>query len=331
MKKQKSGHNWSQTYQRNKRHRRPRKGIHRALIAACAVAVLLCVGAGAALAFAGWFGPPAPAVPGSAPPEPSRRQKPDKADVPRRQPPPPPAVIPDPILADNTAWNYTADLPGAALPPLQAPDYRMLALPENGRVDDSYFDDVTFVGDSITQALELYNSIPGAGYCAYKGIGPRQIYDGSVQTRRTGEREVPMEMLLASAPGKVYVLMGTNTMVNFDNDSLLAYYAEMLDQIRAALPAAKIYVQAITPVVPGRHASLDKARIDTLNNLLAALALEKQLYFVNLQEALADDEGNLRDEYAGGDGYHLTPGACDAWREYLLTHTAYDPANPYIA
>ena len=43
--------------------------------------------------------------------------------------------------------------------------------------------------------------------------------------------------------------------------------------------------------------------------------------FLNLWEALADENGDLIEEYAQPDGYHLLPAGYDAWVDYLCTHT----------
>ncbi len=245
-----------------------------------------------------------------------------------------PAVSGGPQGGDisKESWDFIGPVQQDVLQmSLVAPDYRMIALPANGRVDMSYFDDVTFVGDSITQGMEYYKTIPNASYCAYKGIGPKQIYDGTIQTHHNGDQDVPMEFLRASNPKKVYVLMGTNTMVTFDDDTLLLYYDEMLAQIMQNLPGVQIYVQSITPVIPGVDSRMSNERIAGLNDRLAKMAWEKGLYFVNLQEALADENGGLRTEYgAASDGYHMTGQGTRAWLEYLITHTAYHPDNPYL-
>jgi len=55
---------------------------------------------------------------------------------------------------------------------------------------------------------------------------------------------------------------------------------------------------------------------------LAAVALEKNCYFLNLWEVLADENGDLKAEYAQPDGYHLKPEGYTAWVDYLCSHTA---------
>jgi len=47
----------------------------------------------------------------------------------------------------------------------------------------------------------------------------------------------------------------------------------------------------------------------------------KRTAFLNLWEALADDNGDLKAEYAQPDGIHIKPEGYPAWVEYLATHT----------
>ncbi|MFV0414390.1 MAG: GDSL-type esterase/lipase family protein [Oscillospiraceae bacterium] len=214
---------------------------------------------------------------------------------------------------------------------LVAPTYEMIALPENGRVDMKYFDTVTFVGDSITQGLQVYTNqgIPNAHYCAYKSIGLKAVYDGSAWPNANGDYEVPMEALVASQPQNVYVLLGANAMVNTEDSQIVVYYREMLQKIRESLPAGTgIYLQSITPVTPG--AKFEMERINGLNQQLAQIAYQEDVHFVDLAAALQGEDGYLRTEYAGADGIHLSVEGYAAWKEYLVTHTAYNPATPYL-
>ncbi len=243
------------------------------------------------------------------------------------------AAMPLPQTVDNTSWNFVGPVEQTTEQmQLLTPDYRMLSLPENGRVEMRYFDTVTFVGDSLTQGFQIYEQgIANATYCAYIGVGPRQMYDGSIQRRQDGEQEVPLEALASYAPRNVYIQLGANAMVSMDDASLLAYYQEMLNAFRATLsPDTNYYIQSLTPVRPDNDPEFDIARIQSLNNQLAVLAFQNNVYFIDLTEALGGDDGYLREEYAAGDGYHLSPTGYGVWVDYLVTHTAYSPLTPYL-
>lgn len=210
-----------------------------------------------------------------------------------------------------------------------AVDFRMVSVPASEAVDISYFSRASFLGDSLTQGMELYSTgLPNAHYCAYKGIGPNAVVNGTLCRRSDGEQEVPLEALRARQPEVLYVLLGTNVLGrDADYSGFLTYYRLMLDMLTQELPHTTIYVQSITPVRPEvsaeeNHAGLNKERLCRINNELAAVALEKNCYFLNLWEALADENGDLKAEFAQPDGYHLTPKGYTAWVEYLSTHIA---------
>ena len=59
-----------------------------------------------------------------------------------------------------------------------------------------------------------------------------------------------------------------------------------------------------------------------INDELAAIPPDKGCYSLNLWEALADENGDLKEEYAQPDGYHLKPAGYTAWVDYLCSHTA---------
>lgn len=241
------------------------------------------------------------------------------------------AVLPS---INQSTWNFVGPIPQdpAAMQLIQ-PDRRMISLPENGRVDMAYFDTAVFVGDSITQGLQIYKQgIPNAKYCAYKGASPKAIYDGSIITRTDGTQEIPMDALKAYQPDNVYILLGTNAMVAMNDEALLAYYSEMLDAMKAALsPGVSFYIQSITPVLQGVDGRFNMERIQALNDQLAKMAWEKGMYFLDLHEALSADDGWLRSDYgASKDGYHLTPSGYSAWVEYLVTHTAYNRRHGHL-
>lgn len=236
------------------------------------------------------------------------------------------------ITEDNT-WNT---LQYASTRPLTvqtlstgtttALDFRMVALPRTAPVEKSWFSQVSFVGDSLTQGMQMYDTgLPGAMFCAYRGVGPNAIVNGTSCKRADGVAEVPLDALTAQQPKAVYLLLGTNVLgTDSDYTSFLTYYRLMLDMISQALPNTKIYVQSITPVRPEvnkKSPGLYKERLCEINDALSAIALEKGCTFLNLWEALADENGDLIEEYAQPDGYHLLPAGYDAWVDYLCTHT----------
>ena len=239
---------------------------------------------------------------------------------------------------DTAAWDTAAKVTPTLNQDYQNTDYRMVALPMQGTVTRDYFNTVTFVGDSLTSGLGIYDTgYKNAHYAAYKNAGPDVVVNNSTVTNAvTGATETPIETIVASQPDYVYLLYGTNTLVSPNNeDQLLAYYGRMIDILREKLnPGVIFYIQAIPGVqedVVQTRPGLDNNRIINVNNMLANLALTKGCYFVNIREALTKPDGSMVDEYdAEYDGVHFNPTGYQAWADYLATHTAWNNRSVYI-
>lgn len=215
-------------------------------------------------------------------------------------------------------------------------DPRMIALPQNGRIDLSFFTDAVFFGDSITQGWKVYNSgLPTPNVVAEISVGLPT--NGAMWARDKSKTDFydPIAELAARAPKKVYMMFGTNTLVNGADgveDRFISDYGTVIDQLRAALPSTDIYIQSIlTPTEKGeqKNPNLNPERIARVNMRLAALAVEKGCYYLNVSEVLCRD-GRLNWDIAAGDGTHMNADGYRGWLEYLVTHTAYRTDSTYV-
>lgn len=250
--------------------------------------------------------------------------------------------VPQDVTYDNSTWNTLTPVAQTVSFSTTTDDTRMYALPENGRVSLEYFRGALFIGDSLTQGFGIYEPLKSiATVCAYIGITPKQILENSAGYRQDMNRKtdtpVPMldDILSHTSPTCIYIGMGTNALNSSqDDEGILYYYGQLLDVLKSAYPNIPIYVQGITPVTAEKAASdarFSNDRIRSLNDSLARMTVEKGMYYINTHEVLADAYGNLREDLAGGDGYHLRGAAeYQVWVDYLCTHTAYNPMNlPY--
>ena len=148
----------------------------------------------------------------------------------------------------GSEWNTISYTPARRLSVqtldngMTAMDFRLAAQPASPAVERSSFSDVSFLGDSLTQGMQLYDTgLPNAHFCAYKGVGPNAVVNNTTCRRADGEKEVPMEALASQQPRALYILLGTNVLTtDSDYTSFLTYYRLMLDMISQALPNTKI-------------------------------------------------------------------------------------------
>ena len=219
---------------------------------------------------------------------------------------------------------------------VKAYDSSVIRQPGCGQVDLSYFSDAAFLGDSLTVGFSDYSiNLGGALICGYTGVGPDAIVNRSAVKSSVRGQEVALDVLAAARPKKLYILLGTNTLTTLGAaDRFLAYYGQMLDLLRQALgDDCVIYVQSIPPVRPEAAAEKPGLASDVLrsvNEQLAQLAAQKGCVYLDLWEAMADGEGNLKEVLAAPDGVHFSAGnGYGAWVTYLRNHAKYSAANAW--
>lgn len=225
----------------------------------------------------------------------------------------------------DTGYTYTAT------------PQKSVQLGEFGRVSTSWFADAAFLGDSLTAgfcANEYNIDVGGALICGYRSISPNTIVNRTTVTSPDRGEEVALDVLAANQPAKLYLLLGTNALVQTGNeDSFINYYARMLDELRAALPNTTFYVQSILcatqETVEDDAPGLSPDHIGPINQQIKALCEERGLYYLDLNAEFSDENGYLLTDYAQPDGIHLTVSGYNKWVSYLCTHTPYNKNNPY--
>ena len=92
----------------------------------------------------------------------------------------------------------------------------------------------------------------------------------------------------------------------------------------SAHPEADIYIMGLTPLTEEKDAAgypFTMERVRSYNEALRSLAGEREHYYLDLVEALADESGFLPASDST-DGIHLTQEKYPKWAEYLRTHYA---------
>ncbi len=234
------------------------------------------------------------------------------------------------------SWKPPASVAQTVKTDFVNPDARMLGVQRSGRVDDSYFADAMMVGDSLTMGFTVFKIWPPERVLAFKGISP-QGFDGVQYDELSKQKIVPLDVIAQRNPRKIYLMLGTNALIFMKDEAFIHYYGLLLDQLLARAPGVEIYVESILPVSAGKakeQPNLDNARIRHVNNLLARLANEKGVYYLNVQEVYSAKDGTIITDYLANprEGIHLNGNkAYEPWIEYMYTHVAYKKGgNPYV-
>ncbi len=218
----------------------------------------------------------------------------------------------------ETEPSETADAPETAIPEeTSAPE---TAAPEpppayvKGTADESYFDDVLFVGDSRTDGLYLYSRFEGADYFSDKGMTIFGVFDKPARDGKT-----MLEALLAAKSyGKIYIMLGINE-VGSNLDLLVKQFAVVLDRLRELAPDAIIVMQGNLAVDEKKSAAtwyLTAERIHELNSRIAELADGERVFYLDPNEIFCDEKGFLMAGLSG-DGVHLYAKHYADWTAWL--------------
>lgn len=193
------------------------------------------------------------------------------------------------------------------------------------KVDESYFEDALFIGDSRLQGFGMWSGLPGTYYCA-TGF---QLYDYKTKKIvQTGNGKVPIFSAIPyNAFTKIYIKVGINEMGWGTEEGFEEVYAQLIADLRAVEPRAIIYIHAVLPVTAAKSAS-DKSHnnpnIIKRNTALQQFAINQKAYFIDAAPAVSDETGCLRPETTS-DGIHLSSKYMGLWKQYLLDNAVVVP------
>lgn len=196
-------------------------------------------------------------------------------------------------------------------------------------VGDEYFDDAVFIGDSRTVGMYQYSSLKETStFYASVGLSVHKLFTAKIVEVPGQNGKITVEQALSENQfSKVYFMIGINEMGTGTVESFLAKYAESVQRIRELQPDAIIYLQGIMQVSEKRSAQGDHITNEGIairNEGIKALADDETVFYLEINEAVCDENGALCAEYTG-DGVHLKAQYVDLWKEYLKNHAIIKP------
>ena len=193
--------------------------------------------------------------------------------------------------------------------------------PRAERVEDDYFADAAFFGNSLVDGLHSCGGLQYGDFFAGTSASVISVETTKDAHRSDGTAATLLDALLEKQYGKIYILLGINEL-GFRVGGFTDLYAGLLDTISAAEPDAEIYVMSLTPITEKRSNSPDLftgEKVLAFNSAIRAMVEEKGFTYLDLYAAFADENGWLPPEKST-DGVHFTTDTYQEWAEYLRTH-----------
>ena len=189
------------------------------------------------------------------------------------------------------------------------------------RVDQSYFDDAVFIGDSRMVGMHDYSGWDNATYYASIGMNVYDLFVDPI-VEENGEKITIEEALKRHTFKKIYLMVGINEMGTGTVDTFMKKYEEAVNHLRELQPDAIIFVQGIMYVKKEKSDSdpiFNNPNIQERNDRIKELADNKNIFYIDINEVVTDETGNLNPEYTY-DAIHLLGKYYSIWTEFLLEH-----------
>ena len=191
-------------------------------------------------------------------------------------------------------------------------------------VDDSYFDDAVFIGDSRTVGMYEYGGLEETStFYASTGLTIYKMFDSAIVSVPGQKKKITVEEALSEKQfTKIYLMIGINEMGTGTVESFMKAYSEAVQHLRELQPDAVIYLQAIMKVTTERSEQgdyINNEGIEARNAEIAKLADDQKIFFLDVNPEICDETGGMVASYTY-DGVHLKAQYIPIWLDYLKAH-----------
>lgn len=184
-------------------------------------------------------------------------------------------------------------------------------------VDESWFDDALFIGDSHIEGFCDYGGLYNATYYFKRGL---DIWSVMKKAFVGGKQTIP-QALSEQQFGKIYIMLGINEIGCGTTDSYAEQYANVVAQLRELQPDAVIYIQSIfhTSQRKSDATIYNNDTINARNEAISQIADGERVFYLDCNVVFDDENGALTASYTG-DGVHVMAPYYTMWRDFLLQH-----------
>ncbi len=246
-------------------------------------------------------------------------------DAPETDPPATEPPVTDPPATEPPVTEPPVTDPPVTDPPETQPvSNGVVRVPASDPVDDSFFADAVFIGDSRTVGLYLFSGLASNYYCE-QSLNVSTVQTKAYISAGNDDKVTLRQALSANSFHAVYISFGINEIGWPSAQGFFDTYESLIRLVWDCVPDADVYVQSVLPMTKAASQGYysqygGNARVAEYNRGLLALCEKLGVYFIDLDEIFADAEGNLNVSDTT-DGIHLGVASSVAWVDYLRTHT----------
>ena len=226
-----------------------------------------------------------------------------------------------PAETETTEPETTAPL--VTEPPTEPETLPEVTEPVYVTVDESWFDDALFIGNSLVVGLRDYARLGEAQYFCSVGMSVFDVFDYWLSDRTFWKTNL-QGLLQTRTYGKIYIHFGTNE-TGKPTDVYLQKYQQMLNTIREWQPEAVIIIHGTITVGEAKTRKmpyLNPEKISEMNAGIAAMAEDDSMRYVDFNEYIAQEDGFLPASWSS-DGCHPTAEGYREWAQWIWDNACY--------
>lgn len=213
--------------------------------------------------------------------------------------------------ADTSVGQSSESIDSPKVVPLSSPS-----------VDDSFFNNAVFIGDSRMEGFRNSSGITQGTFLTGVGLS---INDMDKQIISTADGNISVYQGLSGHQyDRIYLMLGANDLGYYPWDAFLPTFKSVLEQFHELQPGATIYVCSVIYVDESKIAAGfeydNNDNVRTINGYILE-ACEELWYsfYLNLNEIFSDGTGSLISD-ASPDGIHLYAEYLSMMLDYLKSH-----------
>lgn len=188
-------------------------------------------------------------------------------------------------------------------------------------VEDDYFSDAVFIGDSRIVGMYEYGELEDIStFYASTGLTVYKIFDSPIVSVPGQKNKITVEEALQqNSFSKIYLMVGINEMGTGTVETFIEKYKEVVAHLQELQPDAILYIQGIMKVTTARSNQgdyINNEGIEARNAELAKLADNRTVFYLDVNPLICDETGGMEEAYTF-DGVHLKAQYIEIWKNYL--------------
>lgn len=195
------------------------------------------------------------------------------------------------------------------------------AKPSFVTVDNSYFDDALFIGDSRMEGIKDYSDIKNATFYVSSGLNVFKINKNNIEVDGYGKTSFS-HVLNAKKYGKVYLMSGLNES-GYKLNVIMNQYTSIVAQIRKAQPDSLIFLCAnlhVSAKIDESEKYRNNKKLNEINEGIKTLADNKSIFYIDINKDHFNDENGYLDSNITTDGVHFLGKYYKIWGQWFREH-----------